>query len=297
MSRSFLFILYLYNNQMSLFFESSYIFFGSINNISKGGSEMAISYKGAISFGLIYIPIALYTSVRSGGIRFNLVERNTLSRVKYKKTCVDCEGREVEQSDIVKGYEYEKGKYVIFTPEDFEKLKSKKDKTIIIKQFVKLDDFDPLYYDRAYYVVPEKGAERAFELLKRAMEKEKKCGIAKTVLGTKETLIAIRVKEGKMYLNTLHFHEELLPYPYPEAEMHLEKQELELAVTLLNALTKPFKIEEYRDEYREKIEAAIRAKITGKEVFVREEGEFNPALDLMTALRESLKEVAPEVHA
>lgn len=85
MSRSFLFILYLYNNQMSLFFESSYIFFGSINNISKGGSEMAISYKGAISFGLIYIPIALYTSVRSGGIRFNLVERNTLSRVKYKK--------------------------------------------------------------------------------------------------------------------------------------------------------------------------------------------------------------------
>ncbi len=126
MSRSFLFILYLYNNQMSLFFESSYIFFGSINNISKGGSEMAISYKGAISFGLIYIPIALYTSVKSGGIRFNLVERNTLSRVKYKKTCVDCEGREVEQSDIVKGYEYEKGKYVIFTPEDFEKLKSKK---------------------------------------------------------------------------------------------------------------------------------------------------------------------------
>ncbi|HEY8395944.1 MAG TPA: Ku protein [Bacilli bacterium] len=258
---------------------------------------MGISYKGAISFGLIYIPIVLHNVVKSEGINFHLVEKNTMSRVKYKKTCVDCDNQEVDPGNIVKGFEYEKGKYVIFTDDDFEKLKSKKDKNITIKQFVKLNDIDPLYYDRSYYVVPEKGAERAFQLLKTAMEKEKKCGIAKTVLGNKETLIALRVKDEKMYLNTLHFHEELLPYPYPESKIKLDKQELNLAITLLNTLTKPFDITEFKDEYREKIEAAIQAKISGKEVFVREEGDYNPALDLMTALQESLKNIGPEARA
>jgi len=253
---------------------------------------VGISYKGAISFGLIYIPITLHNVVREGGVNFHLVDRKTMSRVKYKKTCVDCEGREVGQEDVVKGYEYAKDQYVIFTPEDFEKLKSKKDKTIQILQFVKLEEVDPLYYDKAYYVVPENGAERAFHLLKRAMEKEKKCGIAKTVLGTKETLIVIRAKDEKMYLNTLHFHEEILPYPYPESQMKLEKQELALAVALVSTLTKPFDISIFKDEYREKVEVAIKAKIAGKEIFVREEGEYNPALDLLNALEESLKHVS-----
>lgn len=258
---------------------------------------MGMSYKGAISFGLIYIPITAYTVIRNNDISFNLIERKTMSRVQYKKTCVDCDNKEVKQEDIVKGFEYEDGKFVIFAPDDFEKIKSKRDKNITISSFVNLADIDPVYYDKSYYIVPNKGAMRAFQLLKTAMDKEKKVGIAKTVLGTKETLIAVRVKNGVMYLNTMHFHEEVQPIPYIEEKMKLEKPELTLAVTLINTMTKPFIPEDYVDEYRKKIERAIQAKIAGKEIVVTEEQPANQALDLMSALQASLKSMEQGVRA
>lgn len=258
---------------------------------------MAYSFKGAISFGLIYIPITLHNAVQSNQIGFNLIEKNTMSRVRYKKTCQDCDGREVKQKDIVKGYEYEEGKYVVFTNDDFEKIKSKRDKNIIIEAFVQLSEIDPVYYDRPYYVVPEKGAERAFALLKEAMEADGRAGIARSVLGTKETLVALRVKNGVMYLNTMHFHEEIRPAPYLSPEIDLQKQELSLASALIAAMAKPFEPENYVDEYRQKIERAIAAKIQGKEIVVREEDDFNPALDLMTALQESLSRYETNARA
>ncbi len=258
---------------------------------------MAYSFKGAISFGLIYIPITLHNAVQSNQIGFNLIEKNTMSRVRYKKTCQDCDGREVKQKDIVKGYEYEEGKYVIFTNDDFEKIKSKRDKNIIIEAFVQLSEIDPVYYDRPYYVVPEKGAERAFALLKEAMEADGRAGIARSVLGAKETLVALRVKNGVMYLNTMHFHEEIRPAPYLSPEIELQEQELSLASALIAAMAKPFEPENYIDEYRQKIERAIAAKIQGKEIVVREEDDFNPALDLMTALQESLSRYETNARA
>ena len=258
---------------------------------------MAYSFKGAISFGLIYIPITLHNAVQSNQIGFNLIEKNTMSRVRYKKTCQDCDGREVKQKDIVKGYEYEEGKYVIFTNDDFEKIKSKQDKNIIIEAFVQLSEIDPVYYDRPYYVVPEKGAERAFALLKEAMEADGRAGIARSVLGTKETLVALRVKNGVMYLNTMHFHEEIRPAPYLSPEIDLQEQELSLASTLIAAMAKPFEPENNVDEYRQKIERAIAAKIQGKVIGVREEDDFNPALDLMTALQESLSRYETNARA
>lgn len=258
---------------------------------------MAYSFKGAISFGLIYIPITLHNAVQSNQIGFNLIEKNTMSRVQYKKTCQDCDGREVKQKDIVKGYEYEEGKYVIFTNDDFEKIKSKRDKNIIIEAFVQLSEIDPVYYDRPYYVVPEKGAERAFALLKEAMEADGRAGIARSVLGAKETLVALRVKNGVMYLNTMHFHEEIRPAPYLSPEIDLQEQELSLASALIAAMAKPFEPENYVDEYRQKIERAIAAKIQGKEIVVREEDDFNPALDLMTALQESLSRYETNARA
>ena len=258
---------------------------------------MAYSFKGAISFGLIYIPITLHNAVQSNQIGFNLIEKNTMSRVRYKKTCQDCDGREVKQKDIVKGYEYEEGKYVIFTNDDFEKIKSKRDKNIIIEAFVQLSEIDPVYYDRPYYVVPEKGAERAFALLKEAMEADGRAGIARSVLGAKETLVALRVKNGVMYLNTMHFHEEIRPAPYLSPEIDLQEQELSLASALIAAMAKPFEPENYVDEYRQKIERAIAAKIQGKEIVVREEDDFNPALDLMTALQESLSRYETNARA
>ena len=134
---------------------------------------MAYSYKGAIAFGLVYIPITLSLSVREQQIGFNMLEKKTKSRVKYKKTCVDCNDKEIKNEDIVKGYQYEKDKYVIFTDQDFEKLKTTKDKNITIEQFVNLDEIDPIYFDKAYYVKPI-GADKAYYVLLKAMETEKK---------------------------------------------------------------------------------------------------------------------------
>ena len=125
---------------------------------------MAYSYKGSISFGLVYIPVTLHSTIKNNDIGFNMIDKKTMSRVKYKKTCADCDGREVRQEDIVKGYEYEEGKYVLFDEKDFEKLKSKKDKNITIEQFVNLAEIDPLYFDKPYYVAPT-GAEKAFSVL------------------------------------------------------------------------------------------------------------------------------------
>lgn len=257
---------------------------------------MAVSYKGAISFGLIYIPISLHTVIKTNDISFNLIEKNTMSRVKYKKTCLDCNNEEINQSDIVKGFEFDEGKYVIFDNEDFEKIKSKKDKNITIEAFANLRDIDPIYYDKAYYVIPEKGATRAFNLLLSAMEKEKKVGIAKTVLGTKEKLIAIRAKSGIMYLNTMYFNDEVQNIPYQIEKTKIEKQEQSLAITLLNSMTKKFIPEEYIDEYKIKIEEAIQAKIAGKQIVKKDEIDSNQALDLMAALEASLKNIGADLR-
>ncbi|MDD4832498.1 MAG: Ku protein, partial [Clostridia bacterium] len=169
---------------------------------------MAYSYKGAISFGLIYIPINLQASVKNNDVSFNLLDKNTMSRIKYKKTCVDCDDKEVKQQDIVKGYEYEKDRYVVFDDKDFEKIKSEKDKNITIEKFVDIAEIDPIFYDKAYYVLPT-GAEKAYALLAKSMEEAGKVGIAKTVLGTKETLVAVRVKDGQMLLSTMFFNDEV----------------------------------------------------------------------------------------
>ena len=170
---------------------------------------MSYSYKGAITFGLVYIPVTLNASIKNNDIGFNLIDKKTMSRVKYKKTCVDCDNKEVKNEDIVKGYQYEKDKYVIFTDKDFEKLKTQKDKNITISEFVNLNEVDPIYFEKSYYVNPV-GAEKAFFVLMDAMEKQKKAGIAKCVLGTKETLILLRAKNGKMLASTLYFYDEVV---------------------------------------------------------------------------------------
>lgn len=249
---------------------------------------MAYSYKGSISFGLVYIPITLHNTVRNNDISFNLLDKKTLSKVKYKKTCVDCGDREVKQEDIVKGYEYEEGRYVVFQEDDFEKIKSPKDKNITIEQFVNINEIDPIYFDKPYYVAPT-GAERAFALLLKAMEEEGKVGIAKTVLGTKETLIAIRAKKGEMLLNTLFFDEEIQKNPSKDIKEELNPQELSLAKSIILNMTKPFEIEKFRDEYTEKIQQAIVDKIAGKEIVAHKTEGGNQVVNLMEALKGSLE--------
>lgn len=248
---------------------------------------MAYSYKGAITFGLVYIPITLSLSIKENDIGFNMLEKKTQSRVKYKKTCVDCNNKEVKNEDIVKGYQYEKDKYVIFTNEDFEKLKTPKDKNITIEQFVDLDEIDPIYYDKAYYVKPT-GADKAYHVLLKAMESEKKAGIAKTVLGTKETLILLRVRNGQMLVNTLYFYDEVQKLPEIK-KPKLAKQEVDLAKNLINQMTAPFKPEKYKDEYYTRIKKAIKRKISGNEIVeTKEEKSPVRVINLMDALQKSL---------
>lgn len=248
---------------------------------------MAYSYKGAITFGLVYIPITLSLSVKEQDIGFNMIEKNTMSRVKYKKTCVDCNEKEVKNEDIVKGYQYEKDKYVIFTDKDFEKIKSPKDKNITIEQFVNLDEVDPIYFDKAYYVTP-KGADKAFNLLLGAMEKENKAGIAKTVLGTKETLVLLRARDGKMLANSLFFATEVQKCPEVK-KVKIDKKEMDLAINLINQMSKPFQPQKYKDEYNEKLKKAIKRKIAGNEIVESKESTApTNVINLMDALQKSL---------
>ena len=249
---------------------------------------MAYSYKGSISFGLVYIPVTLHNSIKENDIGFNMIDKKTMSRVKYKKTCADCEGREVKQEDIVKGYEYEEGKYGIFEESDFEKIKTKKDKNITIERFVKLDEVDPLYFDRPYYVNPT-GAEKAFAVLLTAMEQEHKAAIAKTVLGTKETLILIRAKDGQMLLNTLFFEDEVTKNPAKDIKEKGSPAELKMAKAIIDGMTGEFNPEEYKDEYREKVQQAIEQKIAGKEIVSPKEKNVTTVANLMDALTKSLE--------
>lgn len=249
---------------------------------------MAYSFKGSISFGLVYIPIKLHLCVKDKDIGFNMIDKHTLSRVQYKKTCVDCDGRELAQNDIVKGYQYEDGKYVIFTAEDFEKLKTQKDKSIIIQKFVDLAAIDPIYFDKSYYVEPT-SAENAFALLLAAMQEEGKAGIAKTVLGSKEKLVTLRVRENQMLLNTLYFADEVQKSPLISTEASLKDAELKLAKTLIENMYADFKPEEYRDEYRLRVEEAIQRKIEGKEIVTPKEETRPAAAGLLDALQKSLE--------
>jgi len=246
-----------------------------------------MAYKGAISFGLVYIPITLTAAIRENDIGFNMLEKDTLSRIQYKKTCTDCGGKEVPAENIIKGYQYEKDKYVTFTEEEFEKLKSEKDKNITITQFVDLAEIDPIFYDKAYYVSPT-GGEKAFVLLLAAMERENKAGLAKTVLGTRETLVLLRVRDGVMLANTLFFNDEVQKAPQLPQDKS-GKEELALAKTLIDNMTASFKPEQFKDEYNERLHTAIQDKIDGKEISSPHESTSHNVINIMDALKRSVE--------
>ena len=248
---------------------------------------MAYSYKCSISFGLVYIPVTLHLAVKSDEVGFNMLDKKTMSRIKYKKTCEECNGREVGREDIIKGYEYDKDKYVIFTDEELEKLKTKKDKNITIERFVDITEIDPIYYNRPYYVNPV-GGEKAYLLLAKALESCKKVGIAKAVLGQKESLIAIRSKGGTLLLNTLYFYDEVQQNPVGKIQAEINKGEIELAKKIIEGMSGNFDAEEYKDEYSERITEAIERKIAGKEIKGAKEEKIKTAADLMEALQKSL---------
>ena len=247
--------------------------------------------KTAISFGLVHIPVSLHTATTDADIRFNQLHRETKERIRYKKVCHNC-GEEVTADDIVKGFEYEKGKYVIVTDDDFEKIKTEKDRTIQILHFTDLNQIDPVYYDKTYHTIPEMGGEKAFELLRRAMLDENKIAVAKTVIGTKETLLALIPREDGIMAETMFYEDEIKELPKAYTKQPVGEAELAMAKTLISSMIKPFDTSQYRDEYQARLKELISQKIAGRETVAPASEPQGNVIDLMEALKKSVENAA-----
>ena len=248
---------------------------------------MAVSHRGAISFGMVHIPVGLYTATQDNDIHFTQLCKEDGSRVKYKKVCSGC-GKEISTSDIIKGFEYEKGKFVTVTDDDFEKAKTEKDRTIHILHFTDLHDIRPIYYDKTYHAIPEQGGDKAFELLRRAMKEENKVAVAKTVMGTKEKLLALIPTDTSILVETLFFAEEVKEAPKEPLHPEIKDAELSMAKSLIGAMVQSFQPEQYKDEYKAKLWEVISQKIQGKEIVTPDENIQVNVIDLMEALKQSL---------
>lgn len=250
---------------------------------------MAVAHKGSISMGMVLIPIGLYKTTVDNDIHFNQLEKESKARIKYKKYCSHC-GKEVAAKDIIKGYEYEKDKYVVMTDDELERIKTKKDKTIHILQFAKMSEVNMIYYEKDYYAIPEAGAEKAYELLRQALLAEKKVAIAKTVMGTNEKLLVLYPLKDGMIVKTLFYNDEIAAVPKQVSKMKLSDQELEMARMLIQNMTQAFDPEQYQDEYQVRLRDAIMKKKQGQEIVTADTSGPDNVIDLMEALRKSLEQ-------
>lgn len=249
---------------------------------------MAVAHKGSISMGLVLIPIGMYKATQDNDIHFNQLDKESKARIKYKKYCSHC-GKEVTTNDIIKGYEYEKDKYVVMTDEELEKIKTKKDKTIHIVQFAKMSEVNMIYYEKDYYAIPDTGAEKAYELLRQSLLSQKKVAIAKTVMGTNEKLLVLYPTKEGIIVKTLFYYDEIAAIPKAVPKMKLDENELNMAKMLIENMTKPFKAEDFQDEYQARLWEAIMKKIQGQEIVAVESSGPSNVIDLMEALQKSLE--------
>lgn len=249
---------------------------------------MIILKKTSISFGLVNIPVQINPIIKNNDISFNQLHKKCGARIKYVKYCPHCK-KEVKQTDIVKGYEYEDNEYITLTNEEFDNLKSEDEKTIEVVGFVDLREIDPVYFEKSY-VVETNSKSKAYTLFKDALLKTKKVALAKTVIGTKFYYVVLRLSENMIVMNTLYFFEEV-NMPEAATDTKYTKKELDLAIELVNSLNMKFKPEELEDEYQNKIKDAIDLKIEGKNIKKPKKKRETNIKDLMTALEMSLKNV------
>lgn len=247
-----------------------------------------VSRKSLISFGMVAIPISMYTATQDNDIRFNQLHKEDNSRIRYKKTCAHC-GKEIKAEDIVKGYEYEKEKYVVVTEEEIEKVKTEKEKSIQILHFAQLNQISPVYYDKTYQVTPEKGGEKAFELLRLALMEEQKVAIGKTVWGTKDTLMAIIPREDGMLISMMFYADDVKELQKQYNRPEVSEEEMNMAKLLINSMDTPFDPSQYKDEYQEKLRELIHSKISGEEIVASEIDSGGKVVDLMEALKASVE--------
>ena len=248
-------------------------------------------WSGSLSFGMVNIPVKLQSAVQSESLDLDLLSKDDLAPIRYAR--IDSKtGEEVAYKDIVKGYQYAKGKYVVVTDEDFEKASPKKSKSIDIIQFVKEDDIDPVYFEKPYYIVPGKGSEKTYQLLLKALEEAHASGLAEFMLRNREHLCAIRPYNGILILNQMRYQQELLEVPAvdePKKDKVSEK-ELQLAVELIKQLSDEFDPTAFKDTYIESIKKVIKAKAAGKNIRIAEPtAKAATVKNLMDVLKQSLE--------
>jgi DNA end-binding protein Ku len=248
-------------------------------------------WSGAISFGLVSVPVRMFPATESKELRFHFLHKKDLTPIAYEKVRRD-DREPVDPDEIVRGFEIEKGRYVPIEEEDLDRLDIELTHSIDICDFVSLDEIDPVYFRKAYYLLPSEGAEKPYRLLVRALEETGKVGIAKVVIRNKQHLAALRPYEGVLLLETMYYADEVRKPESLDGDLgtaRLQKAEVEMATSLVENLSEPFKPGKYDDTYRKELLDLIRAKAKGQPLPEPQEEEAGEVVDLMAALRESVE--------
>ena len=248
-------------------------------------------WKGAISFGLVTIPVKLYSATERRDVAFHQVHREDGGRIRFKRVCTQC-GEEVPYSDIAKGYELPSGEVVVLTDEDFAELPLSTSRRIDVLLFTPRAQVDPIYFDKSYYLEPEAPGTKRYVLFRDALERSGKVAIVMVALRQRESLATLRVRDGVFVLETMLWPDEVRSpdFPFLKEDVEIRSQELQMASSLIDTMTGDFDPSEYKDAYREALQSVIEAKIQGKEVVAQEPQEEAPvAADLLSALRASVE--------
>jgi DNA end-binding protein Ku len=252
-------------------------------------------WKGSISFGLVNIPIALHAATRWEELTFRLLRKTDLSPVNYKRVA-EKDGNEVPWDQIVKGYEYEKGKYVVLREEDFQRVDLEATQTVDIQDFVDLEEIDPMFFYKPYYLEPQKGGDKAYALLRDALKDTNKIGVAKVVIKTRQYLAGVKPEDGALVLELMHFADELTDPEKLHVPKKLEvgKRKMNMAKSLIGSMTSKWQPEKYKDDYREALMDVIEEKVEagGKEIEEKPRKAPKPTkvIDLVSVLQKSLEQ-------
>jgi DNA end-binding protein Ku len=249
-------------------------------------------WSGYLTFGLISMPVRLYSGARGEHISFNMLHRDDMTRVKQQLYC-PADDRVVERDEIVKGYESRKGEYVIIEPEEIKKIEPKTAKAMEILEFVKEDDVDPIYFESSYYMTAEEAGKRPYALLARALEESRYVAIAKLTMHNREYTVFLRAYQGGMMLHTMYYSDEVRALEnFGKDNVELKEAELKIAHQLITALAADWEPEKYHDTFQENLKALIKARLEGKDVTaVEQPGKPAPVVDLMAALKQSLAQM------
>src|SRR6266702_8227758 len=252
----------------------------------------ASDWSGYLTFGLISMPVRLFSGARSSGVSFHMLHRDDLTRVKQQLSCPN-DDRVVERNEIVKGFEYRKGEYVVVEPEEIRKIEPKTAKAMEILEFVKAEEVDPLYFESSYYLVPEEAGRRPYALLTRALEASEYVAIAKLTMHNREYTVFLRPHEGGLMLHTMYYEEEVRKVEgFGAPDVELKESEVKVAHQLIEALAAEWEPEKYKDDFQENLKNLIQTKLEGGTIAeVEKPKKLAPVVDLMAALKQSLAEM------